>query len=135
MPDQLGMIATPLKRRVIAHVDELDPDRVTVNGYQPLLRAPLILLIVVVIGHVRQLVELTPTRRLILLMIIVVVRGRLRGLFLFMFIVLLLLCSLMIWENCTHLNFRDMFQRGRWLLLFEFFLIDHAVTRIVFFFS
>lgn len=31
VPNQLGMIATPLKRRVIAHVDELDPDRVTVN--------------------------------------------------------------------------------------------------------
>ena len=116
VPDEVGMIATPLKRRVIAHVDELDPDRVTVNGYQPLLRTPLILMIVV-IGHVRQLVELPATRRLILLLI-VVVRGRLRDLFLFMRILLLLLCSLMIWDNCTHVYFRDMFQRGGWLLLF-----------------
>lgn len=59
MPNQLSMITTPLKRCATAHIHELDPYRVTVNGYESLLRTPMMLIVII---HIGQLVELPPAR-------------------------------------------------------------------------
>ena len=57
--NQLGVITTALKRCPAADIDKLDPDSITVNRYESLLRAQ-------VIGHVSEFDEFPSARRLVL---------------------------------------------------------------------
>ena len=72
MSDQLGVISTALERRPAAHIHKLDADSITVNRYESLLGAPLPQqVMMMIVGHVGQLVEFASARGLVLL-----VRGR-----------------------------------------------------------